>query len=265
LQKIALEEHFGTPEIMKLRYDWFKRDNLPMTFPMEEAQRINRLICDTREIRLEEMNQYGIRKMILSPGSNGVEGLLDKEEALEVCQTFNEAVCEEVKANPDRFDAFAMLPLQNPEAAAIELERCVTEFGFKGCGWLSGYVYNCGFIDEEKFHPIFEAAEKLDVPLYLHPTETPHSFSAIYEGFPSLVGPVWSWSTDTATYMLRIILSGLLDKYPKTTIVMGHLGEMLPFIMWRLENRLAINPLGLKLAKPIREYFRENIYMTTSG
>jgi len=265
MYKIALEEHFGTPEIMKLRLDWFKRDNLPLNFSMEEAQRIGKLACDTAEFRLAEMDKHGIKKMILTPGSNGVDGVLDDQEALEVCQRWNEAVYQEVKANPDRFDAFAMLPLRAPELAADELERCVTKYGFKGCGWLAGYVYKCGFIDEEKFHPLFARAEKLGVPLYLHPTETPNAFKAIYEGHPALLGPTWSWNTDTATYMLRIIFSGLLDKFPKTTIIMGHMGEMLPYVLWRVENRLEINPMDVKLEKKLSQYFQDNIYITTSG
>jgi len=266
MKKIGLEEHFGTPELMQLRYDWFKRDGLPLTLPQAEVDRIGREIGPASiGERLALMDKCGMELQILMPGSNGIEGLPDKAEALAAAKAHNEALHEVVSAHPDRFAGFACVPLQAPELAAEELERCVTNYGFKGLGWLSGYVSKCGFIDEEQFHPIFERAEKLGVPLYLHPTETPLASSNAYQGHPALVGPAWSWSVDTATYTLRIIMSGLLDKYPGTKLIVGHLGEMLPFIMWRLENRLGFMPSAKKLSRSIREYFRENIFITTSG
>ena len=263
MRKIALEEHFGTPELMQLRLDWFKRDGMPLTLPMEEVQRVVRLICDVDK-RLEEMDRLDIERQLLLPGSNGIEGIRDGNEALEACKRYNDVVAETVAKYPDRFMACAAIPFQAPELAVKEIERCAKAYNARS-SWLPGYVNNCGFIDEEKFYPVWEAAEKYGFRFYLHPTETPKHAFPPYAGYPALIGPPWSWGVDTATYMLRIILSGLFDKYPNTIIILGHMGEMLPFILWRLENRLGVMPSEKKLNKSIRQYFRDNVYVTISG
>ena len=264
MKKIALEEHYGKPEIMQLRADWVKRDGMPMNLP-EEALRHMKELAGDLDRRLEEMDKYEVAWQILIPGSDGIEGILDPNEALEASKRHNESVAEAVAKHPDRFRAYAFLPAQAPELAARELERCYAEYeGFVGA-WLSGYINNAGFIDDEKFSPIFEAGEKLGSNFYIHPTETPLAFSKIYEGCQQLIGPPWSWGVDTGTYALRMILNGVLDRYPGTSIILAHMGEMLPFILWRLENRLVReNKMGA-LKKSIPEYFKSNIAITISG
>ena len=166
---------------------------------------------------------------------------------------------------PDRFAGFAALPTPNPEAAADELERTVTELGFKGA-LISGLT-NGSFLDDKKFWPIFERAAKLDVPIYLHPA-IPNQMvvEAYYDGYrnndyPILMGAVWGFTVETATHALRLILSGVFQEYPRLKIILGHLGETLPFLLWRLE--WTYNNLTNKAG--IAKCFREHFYVTTSG
>lgn len=263
MKKIALEEHYGTAELMQLRSDWFKRDNMPMNLPPEALKRITFLIGDVEQ-RIAEMDANEIAWQILLPASNGIEGISDGREALEASRRHNDNVAEVVARYPNRFKAYAAIPMQAPELAAREIERCMEIDAFVGA-WLSGYVHNTGFIDDHKFNPIFEQGEKSGAIFYIHPTETPLAFSRIYENCPGLVGPPWSWGVDTGTYVLRMILNGVFDRYPKTQLIMAHMGEMLPYVVWRVQNRLEReNKLG-GLKKSVIDYFRENISITISG
>jgi predicted TIM-barrel fold metal-dependent hydrolase len=166
MKKIALEEHYGKSEIMRLRTEWLRRDGIPMNLSPSVVEKMEFLAGDIEQ-RLQEMDKNEIAYQILIPGSNGTEGILDKNEALEICKRHNESVAEVVSQYPTRFKAYAALPLQAPELAAKELERCLKEYeGFVG-SYLSGYVYKTGLIDEPQFSPIFEAAEKLGVVFYI--------------------------------------------------------------------------------------------------
>lgn len=264
MKKIALEEHFGKPEIMKLRGEWIKRENMDMNLPEAVLKQILFQAGDIEQ-RLEAMDRNDIAYQILLPGTDGIEGILDEGEAAEASKRHNESAAEVVAKHPSRFMAYAALPVQSPELAAKELERCSKEYkGFVGA-WLSGYIYNKGFIDEERFSPIFEAGEKLGSHFYIHPTETAPKFAKLYEGCPALVGPPWGWGVETGTFVLRIVLNGVLDRYPGTSIIMAHMGEMLPFILWRLENRLVRENKVGNLKKRVPEYFKDNINITISG
>jgi len=264
MKKIALEEHYGSPGFMKLRSDWLARMNMPMNLPEEALKQMIFLSGDIDQ-RLEEMDKLDIAYQILLPGTTSVDGVLDHDEALDVSKRHNEAVAKIVDDHPDRFLAYASIPLQAPELAAKELERCFKEYkGFKGA-WLSGYVHNTGFVDEEKFSPIFETGEKLGAHFYIHPTETDPMFARIFDGCPALLGPPWGWGIETGTFVLRIIMNGVLDRYPGTSIIMAHMGEMIPFALWRLENRLVRENKTGNLKKRVPEYFRDNISITISG
>jgi predicted TIM-barrel fold metal-dependent hydrolase len=169
-------------------------------------------------------------------------------------------------ANPSRVAAFAALPTIDPAAAADELERCVTKHGFKGA-MLHGMTDN-KFLDLKEFWPIYERAEKLDVPIYFHPG-LPHAdvMNAYYndyaQEFPMVVRAAWGYTVETATTAIRMVLSGVFDKHPKLKVVLGHLGETLPFLLWRFDSRAKL--YGVKLNKKPSEYIRENIVVTTSG
>ncbi|HWL03476.1 MAG TPA: amidohydrolase family protein, partial [Xanthobacteraceae bacterium] len=173
-------------------------------------------------------------------------------------------LAEVVARHPDRFAAFAALPTAQPEAAADELERAVG-MGFKGA-MLHGLA-NGEFLDKPKFWPIFARAEALDVPIYLHPS-LPHPAvtEAYYQDyakdFPTVVRPAWGFTVETGTQAIRLVLSGIFEKHPKLKIILGHLGETLPFLMWRIDQALA-RPGQKSLS--FRDVFCSNFWVTTSG
>lgn len=220
------------------------------------------------DVRLEEMDRLGVERAVLSLGSDGVQGIVDIAEAVATAREANDSLAEIVARRPDRFAGFAALPLQDPPAAADELERAVRDLGFKGA-LVNGYS-NVGsaetgaYYDEEQYLPFWERVAALAVPLYLHPRNPLPGQRRIYEGRPELLGPTWAFAVETGTHALRLITSGLFDRFPELTIVLGHLGENLPFAIARLEQRLG-HVKGLHLARSPREVLRENFYVTTSG
>jgi len=187
------------------------------------------------------------------------------EAATGLAKKVNDRLAAFVKTKPDRFAAFGALATCNPAASANELERIVTRHGFKGAmihGLTSGQ-----FLDDKKFWPIFERAEKLDVPIYLHPS-LPHPavMDAYYKDylkdFPMVIRAAWGFTVETATLAIRLVLSGAFDAHPRLKIVLGHLGETLPFLLWRIDQALS-RPGGKTLS--FREVFCEHFYITTSG
>ena len=177
----------------------------------------------------------------------------------------NDRLAGIVSANPDRFQGFAALPTAEPAAAADELDRCVSEFGFKGA--MVHGLTNGAFLDEKRFWPIFERAAALGVPLYMHPS-IPHEdviqayYADYIEAFPGLLTAGWGFTVETATQGIRLVLSGVFDAYPDLKIVLGHLGEGLPFLLWRIDQALSRTETPLE---SFRETFREHFYITTSG
>jgi predicted TIM-barrel fold metal-dependent hydrolase len=177
----------------------------------------------------------------------------------------NDRLAKVISVHPARFAGFAALPTPDPKAAADELERTVVTLGFKG-GMVHGLT-NGAFLDEKAFWPIFERAQALDVPLYIHPSvPSPAVIEAYYrdyaERWPSFVRAAWGFTVETATQGIRLVLSGVLDKYPRTKIILGHLGEGLPFFSWRINEALARDGKDLR---PFSDVLREHFYITTSG
>ena len=254
-KKIAVEEHWTNEHFLQLRLDWIARSNITMTLSKEELERIATLVQDM-EIRVCEMDRLGIAQQILISGSNGTEGIEDPGRAVEECQRFNDACLEAMQRYPDRFRAFAVLPYQSPADAVRELERCMAKGAFVGAR-LSGYVQG-HFMDEPQFWPIFQRGEELGAYFYLHPTETPEFAAGLYQGCETLLGSSWSWGVDTATYLLRLVLSGVFDAYPKLSVILGHMGEMLPYAMWRLEHRLQTMPREAAASYGVRKWSQQS-------
>jgi predicted TIM-barrel fold metal-dependent hydrolase len=242
---IALEEHFWIPEL-----------SVAGNYPAEWARRL----LDLNTLRLEEMNAAGIDIQVISHGPSKLQNL-DAASAIDLARRANDVLQQAVLAHPDRFSAFALLPTPDPQAAANELERCVTENDFKGA-MIHGTTHG-EFIDRKRFWPIFERAEALDVPIYIHPGAThPAVAEAYYKDYPAMASAGWGFNVETATHAIRLILSGVLDQYPKLRIIIGHMGEGLPFSLWRCDALLTRDS---DLKKRFREYFRENFFITTSG
>jgi len=256
---ITLEEHFATPAFLKG----------PGAQVKERAQAAKILdpLCDLGERRIADMDAAGIDVQLLSLTAPGVDQL-DATEAVKLARDTNDVLADAVQRHPRRFAGLATLPTPSPETAASELDRMVRQHSFKG-GVINGH--NRGrYLDDEFFWPILERAEALQVPLYLHPTAPPRPvIDASYAGNYSaevaerLATAGWGWHIETATHILRLILSGAFDRYPRLQFIIGHLGEGLPFMLQRLDRRM---PMELtKLHRPISAYLRENLHYTVSG
>jgi predicted TIM-barrel fold metal-dependent hydrolase len=250
---IALEEHYWDKEIAA-------------QFVGAEGTRdpeMLRRLYDVGELRLKEMDEAGIDMQILSHGAPSAQKLTGAD-AVEVTRRANDRLNVVVAAHPKRFAAFAALPTIDPKAAADELER-TTKLGFKGA-MIHGLA-NGVFLDDKRFWPIYERAQALDVPIYLHPSVPMATVMEAYykdyaKDFPMVVRAAWGYTVETATQAIRLVLSGVFDAYPRLKIVLGHLGETLPFLVWRIDQ--ALSRPG---AKPMsfRDVFCGHFYITTSG
>jgi 2,3-dihydroxybenzoate decarboxylase len=209
------------------------------------------------------MDEAGIDLQVLSHTAPSVQKH-DPESAVRLARLANDRLHEAVRAHPARFAAFAALPTPDPKAAADELERTV-KLGFKGA--MVHGLTNGRFFDDKMFWPVFERAQALDVPLYLHPA-VPHPavIDAYYKDYakdwPMLLRAGWGFTAETALSAIRVVLSGVLDEYPRTRIILGHLGEGIPFFLWRINHSLARQGHDVK---SFREQFCEHFYVTTSG
>lgn len=251
---IAIEEHYWDPELTK-------------HYAGIEASRggdMDERLYDLGSLRLKEMDEAGIDMQVLSHGAPSSQKL-PAEIATELTAHVNDRLAKVCAANPQRFAAFAALPTADPQAAAEELERTVTTHGFKGA-MIHGMA-NGEFLDHKKFWPIFARAEKLDVPIYFHPSLPDQRVTDAYyqdyaKDFPLVVRPAWGFTVETATQAIRMVLSGVFEAHPNLKIVLGHLGETLPFLLWRIDA--ALKRPGQK-PMSFRDIFCKNFYVTTSG
>jgi predicted TIM-barrel fold metal-dependent hydrolase len=263
MKTIAIEEHFTTP-MYKEHVSAGEFRNFYLTSRSEQlGHNIVDELADLGEKRLAHMDAAGIDVQVLSFGSPGPQGF-GADIAIPMARDANDLLFEAVKAHPDRFAGFAALPTANPEAAADELERAVTKLGFKGT-MIHGHTQG-HFLDDRKYWTIFERAEALDVPIYLHPTLAhPDAMKSYFDGYEELARAGWGFAIDTSCHFLRIVFAGVFDAYPKLKIILGHLGEGLPFAMHRLNDHTyrAAERRGLK--KTPLQYLKDNMLVTTSG
>ncbi len=260
--KIALEEHFAVEETLADSTGFF---------PEHIAPELTARLLDTDERRLRLMDEHGIETMILSLNAPAVQAIPDRERANAIARQANDILAEQVRKRPGRYQAFAALPMQDPDLAIRELERCVKELGFKGA-LVNGFSEidepgTAVYLDLPQYRPFWGVVESLDVPFYLHPRNPLPSMAQIYEGHAWLMGPTWAFGQETAVHALRLMGSGLFDAHPRLRIILGHMGEGLPFSMWRVDNRNAWLklPPSYPAKKKIAEYFHENFYLTTAG
>ena len=213
------------------------------------------------------MDVAGVDVQVLSLTSPGVEQL-DAAEAVALAREANDALAEAVRRRPDRLAGFAALPTPAPEDAAEELERAVREHGFVGA-LINGHTRG-RYLDDTFFWPILERAEALGVPIYLHPTPPPRAVvGASYSGdfaagvAVGLATAAWGWHVETATHVLRLVLGGAFDRFPGLQLVVGHMGEGLPFFLPRLEAAMPKEITGLE--RPVGDYLRGNVHYTFGG
>jgi 2,3-dihydroxybenzoate decarboxylase len=254
VKKIALEEHFLCPG-----FEGYWQTTVGDVDPAIYRQVVARL-SDFGELRLAAMDKAGIARSVLAIAGPGVQAESDVAAARRNATAANDFLAAEIAKRPDRYSGFAHLPMQDPTAAAAELERCMRELKLSGA-MINGHT-NGQYLDHPSLNPFWERAEALDAAIYLHPAD-PVTPSHALDGHTGLRRATWEWGFETGSHALRLVFGGLFDRFPRARLVLGHLGETLPYLLWRFDSRAKL--YGVKLAKPPSQYIKENIVVTTSG
>ncbi len=265
---IALEEAFLHPKVWEHYPDWLQ----------QRFRLVKPRLMDVGPERIRRMDAAGIDLQVLSHVQPGVQALTDAGLSVALCREVNDWLGEIVRAYPERFAGFAMLPTQSPPDAADELERTVRQHQFKGA-LVNGHT-NGKYLDDRSFSVLLSRAEALDVPIYIHPTDPPPPvIDAYYENYPALI-PAWGFLVETGTHLLRMIVSGVFDRHPKLKIIVGHMGELIPYTMARLAQALTfgewliraeaaraahIAPSSAGMERSLNYYMSRNVFITTSG
>lgn len=259
--KIALEEHFAIAATLA--------DS--QVFGAHVWGELGPRLTDFQDKRLRLMDASGVEVMILSLNAPAVQAIADVKRAIAVAREANDVLAREVAKRPARFAGFAALPMQDPEAAARELTRCVRELGFVGA-LVNGFSQveradSAVYYDLPQYRPFWKTVAELQVPFYLHPRNPLPGAIPGYQGHNWLLGPNWAFHAETAVHALRLIGSGLFDEHPQLQIILGHLGEGIPAYLWRIDHRnewmQARHAYAAK--KWVADYFRNNFVLTTSG
>ena len=263
---VALEEHFAQPDILTTHLDpaavvasgWMPADRQPPA--------LRNALGELGDARIAAMDAAGIDVQVLSYAGPGAE-LATPTQGPALARAINDMLHGAVRRHPDRLASFAHLPTTAPEAAAIELERAVNELGFVGA--LINGTTGGRFLDAPEFAPILDAAERLDVPLYLHPAPPPASVrQAYYQNLPGLTGQVlatagFGWHAETALHVLRLVASGALEERPRLKLIIGHMGEGLPMMLARLDD--VLSPAAAHLKRSVAQTILDQVWITTSG
>ena len=259
MRTIALEEHFWAPMLAAP----------PGTGVLSLlGDHLDAPLRDLGEGRLAGMDEAGIDIQVISHNAPAAQQL-PVDEAVPRAREANDLLAAAVHAHPDRFAGFATLPTADPVAAADELERAVTELGFLGAIVHSTLGTNGSFLDDRRYEPLLARAERLDVPLYLHPAPPPAGLAELlYGGLPPVISRLlansgWGWHAEAGLHALRLVVTGVFDRHPGLRLVLGHCGEMLPFMMARIDQ--VLTPKRTGLASPVSEYLLRHVWVTTSG
>jgi predicted TIM-barrel fold metal-dependent hydrolase len=259
MKTIALEEHYRIPSLVGPP----ETDVVKMV-----GQWLGDQLSDLGEGRLTKMDEAGIDMQVISHATPDAQNLKGAE-GVDRAREANDRLAEAVRAYPTRFAGFAMVPTSDPTAAADELRRAVKELGFVGVLVNSTLGPNGAFLDNPAFEPLLARVEQLDVPLYLHPAVPPPVLrKTLYDGFPPSVSHTlstagWGWHAEVGLHALRLVLAGVFERHPRLRVVVGHCGEMLPFMMARIDEYLI--PARTGLAALPSEYFLKHFWVTTSG
>jgi 2,3-dihydroxybenzoate decarboxylase len=262
MRYIALEEAFFIAELAERQ----PMPALPLAFRTEFAEQILCRLTDFTEYRLPEMDEAGIDIHVLSLTIPGMQVDIEAGLARENARFANNYLAQVISEHPDRFHGFAALPLQDPAAAADELHRAVTELGFRGA-LVNDCVHGPGgrYLDAPEYDEVWSALESLGVPLYLHPGAPPVDHWRVLDGHQELYGATWSWAAETGGHALRIVYSGVFDRHPGATMILGHMGEFLPFQRSRLDSRTRIIETDIQPRHPASAYLGTNVVFTNSG
>jgi uncharacterized protein len=267
MRTITLEEHFTVPDLVR-RIDpgaISRRGFRPRKPPASGVNPLE-LLPEIGERRLASMDAAGITVQVLSNTGPGPD-LVPGPEGIAIAREMNDHLAAAISRHPDRFAGFAVLPMQSPEATAAELVRAVKELRFVGA--LINGTTEGRFLDHPGYDDLLAAAVELDVPIYLHPHLAPEAVrQAYFSGLEPGAGRVlesagWGWHSETAIHLLRLVLAGTLDRHPRLKLIIGHMGEMLPVMMARIEDVFANEVEHLK--RPVHRAILDQVWLTTSG
>jgi len=250
--KVTIEEHFALPETLG-----------------PGSPELHRRLADFHGERIELMDRCGVAFAILSLNGPAVQAETETARAIDMARRANDLLAGEIGKRPDRLGGFAALPMQDPEAAIRELERAVGELGLLGAN-VNGFSETVGpkthlYYDQPEYRPFWAAIETLEVPFYLHPRNPFFDDMPVFDGHPWLTYASWAYAMETAMHALRLMCGGLFDDHPRLQMVLGHLGERIPFDLWRIDNVLQKNPRGLPAKQTLRTYMQTNVHVSTSG
>ncbi len=260
---IALEEHFATPEIMAA-WKALALDKQDTSIGKSQGGAIERRLYDLADERIRLMTESGVDMQVLSPGTPGVQSI-DPEKATMLASATNDLLAETIRKMPGRFQGFAVLPTPSPKQASRELERAVCKLGLNGA-MLYGRTGEKN-LDHPDFIPIFEAAAAFRSPISIHPQTPANSVRhAYYSGFNAefddlFAGPGIGWHYESGIQVLRLVLSGIFDRFPDLQLILGHWGEIILFFL----DRIDLMSSAAKLQRRVSEYFKTNISVTPSG
>lgn len=256
---IALEEAVAIPGLAERRPPIPLPDNVRAEF----VEHVLARLPDVTRLRLPDMDAHGVAMQVLSLTVPGIEADPDPERAVRNARYVNDSLTAILEEHPGRFAAFAALPLQDPDAAVAELRRAIGQLGFSGA-LVNDHIQG-RYLDDPAFDGLWAALAELGVPLYLHPGMPPADRWRVLDGHPELDGALWSWQAATGGHAMRVIMSGVFDRWPGTRMILGHGGEFLPFQLSRFDSRYATVTLPQPLGRRPSEYFGTNLLATTSG
>jgi 5-carboxyvanillate decarboxylase len=281
MKRIAIEEHFSIPEhldyinlILSQKYPVAEVNQAEQylhyeikyltgsRWAMPAGEKIRNSLLDITDGRLKVMDECGIDMQVLSLVSPGVQ-VLDTPTAIELAKKVNNELAKVIKKYPKRFAGFAAIAPQDPKSAADELKRAVEELGLKGTS-INSHTKG-EYLDDAKFWPIFAAAEKLGVPIYIHPRLPSPGLFNVFIPYPGLSSSAMGYGVEVDVHSRRLIYSGVFNKYPGLKIIIGHMGESIPFWLWRMDQRWSKSPPDKNMIKKPSEYFKNNFMITTSG
>ncbi|MDT8913812.1 amidohydrolase family protein [Amycolatopsis sp. PS_44_ISF1] len=261
MRLIALEEAFSIPELTA-RHPGLT-DLGPIPISREFGRHVAERLPDFTGLRLPEMDRHGVDVQVLSLTAPGLQAGLGAGEALAAARLANDYLAGVIAGHPDRFAGFAALPMQDPEAATAELRRAVEELGLRGA--LVNDHTDGRYLDHPAYERFWTTLEELDVPLYLHPGAPAAEPWKLVDGAAELIGPTFTWGAETGGHALRLLYSGVFDRHPRAHLILGHMGEYLPFMLSRLDSRYATLDPGRTLDRAPSEYVGSNILITISG
>ena len=254
---ISLEDHFLHPKVWEM---------LPKELK-DKYKFLKDELLDIGEGRIKKMDAAGIDFQVISHVEPGVNFIDDTNQAIKLAREINNYLFEAIKIFPERLGGFAVLPMQSPTAATEELERAVTKLGFKGA-LIDGHT-NGIYLDDDSYTILLQKAEDLDVPIYIHPTNPPKEIAEKYFENNDAIITGWGWQVETSIHVIRMINKGVFDKHPRLKVIIGHMGELLPYGFTRLNIALTAGNWLIKSNEApkmnVHYYFKNNIFITSSG